>query len=255
MEGRAVEVDVVEFEEGPEERGLPAYLAEFIGTFLLVLFICMVIAVASGLRVNDFAVIGLVHFLVLAMLVYTLGGTSGAHFNPAVTMTLAGLRKISGVDAAIYILLQLAGAVAAALVCKALLLDEGAAVNYGAATVSDFLSGRALAGLSCEVIGTFVLMWAIMGTAVNPRGEANFAGLVIGGTLGFAVMVFASLDGASFNPARWFGPALVSGTWTDAWVYIVGPIIGALLAGFVYRTIVIDPQAREGEAPIDTLPG
>ena len=255
MEGRAVEVDVVEFEERPEERGLPAYLAEFIGTFVLVLFICMVICVASGLRVSDFAVIGLVHFLTLSMLVYTLGGSSGAHFNPAVTVALAGLRKISGVDAAIYILLQLAAAVAAALVCKALLLDEGAAVNYGAATVSDFLSGRALAGLSCEVIGTFVLMWAIMGTAVNPRGDANFAGLVIGGTLGFAVMVFAPLDGASLNPARWFGPALVSGTWTDAWIYIVGPIIGALLAGFAYRTIVIEPQASEGEAPIDTLPG
>ena len=74
-----------------EERGTPAYVAEFIGTFFLVLFVCMVVTLnsAGGLGVTDFAVIGLVHAFVLAMLVYTLGGTSGAHFNPAVTASLA----------------------------------------------------------------------------------------------------------------------------------------------------------------------
>ena len=110
-----------------EERGTPAYVAEFIGTFFLVLFVCLVVTLnsAGGLGVTDFAVIGLVHAFVLAMLVYTLGGTSGAHFNPAVTAALAALRKITLIDATIYWLVQLAGAVAAALVTKLLLLDEG----------------------------------------------------------------------------------------------------------------------------------
>jgi MIP family channel proteins len=240
-------------EEVLEERGVPAYLAEFLGTFMLVFWICMVVSVANGLRVTDYAVIGLVHFLLLAMLVYTLGHTSGAHFNPAVTSALLALRKISPVDAVVYILLQLAGAVLGALLCKGLLLDEGSAVNYGATTVSDFLNGKAFPGLIAETVATFALMWAIMGTAVNPRGQRNWAGLVIGGTLGFAVMVMAPLTGGSLNPARSFGPALVSGTWTDFWIYIVGPIVGAVLAALAYDTIVIKPEHRIAQRPIDKL--
>ena len=125
-----------------EERGTPAYVAEFIGTFFLVLFVCMIVSLnsAGGLGVTDYAVIGLVHAFVLAMLVYTLGGTSGAHFNPAVTAALAALRKITLIDAVIYWLVQLAGAVAAALVTKLLLLDEGRGANYGATSISKLLS-------------------------------------------------------------------------------------------------------------------
>jgi glycerol uptake facilitator protein len=238
-----------------EERGTPAYVAEFIGTFFLVLFICMVVSVNSkaGLGFTDFAVIGLVHAFVLSMLIYTLGGTSGAHFNPAVTATLAALRKITFVDAVIYWLVQLSGAVAAALVTKVLLLDEGKGVNYGATTISNALNGKALAGLLAEAIGTFVLMWAIMGTAVNPRGERAWAGWVIGGTLGMAVMVIAPLTGAGFNPARSFGPAIVANEFSDFWVYIVGPVLGALLAGFTYKLVVLDPADRAGDRPIDKL--
>jgi MIP family channel proteins len=239
-----------------EERSTPAYVAEFVGTFFLVLFICMIVSINSpgGLQFIDFSVIGLVHAFILATLVYTLGGTSGAHFNPAVTAALAGLRKISPLDAVIYWLVQLSGAVAAALVTKLLLLDEGKSVNYGATTVSEkFLQGRALSGLLCEIIGTFVLMWAIMGVAVNPRGERGWAGWVIGIALGVGVMVFAPLDGAGFNPARWFGPAVVSGEFADWWIYIVGPVVGALLAGFGYKSLVLDTHGRVGEAPIETL--
>jgi MIP family channel proteins len=241
-----------------EERGTPAYVAEFLGTFLLVLFVCSVVSVNSegGLQFTDFAVIGLVHVFVLALLVYSLGNTSGAHFNPAVTVALTALRKIAPLDALIYILVQLAGAVAGALVTKVLLDDEGDAVNYGATTVSEkFLQGKPLGGLLVEVIGTFVLMWAIMAFAVNPRGERNLAGLGIGMSLGLAVMVFAPLDGAGFNPARSFGPAIVSGEFADFWVYVVGPLIGALVAAFGYVYLVLDPQDRVAEAPIETLPG
>ena len=245
-------------DEGLEERGTPAYVAEFLGTFFLVLLICMVISVHStgGLEVRDFAVIGLVHAFALAMLVYTLGGTSGAHFNPAVTGALLALRRINPADAAVYLLVQLSGGIAAALVTKLLLLDEGSVedANYGAVLVSEqFLQGKALPGLLVEIIGTFLLMWAIMGCAVNPRGERAWAGWVIGITLGLVVMVFAPLDGAGFNPARWFGPAIVSGEFSDFWIYIVGPFIGAVAAAFAYRALVLDPADRLPRRPIDTL--
>jgi len=259
-EGKVLEIGVA-VREVTEERGVAAYAAEFVGTFLLVLFICLILTVAAALQgpdfvgfgAADFVLIGLLHFLVLAMLIYTLGGTSGAHFNPAVTATLAAQRKITPIDSVIYVLLQLSGAVAGALVCKALLTDEVGAVDNGATAVNDALITN-FGGFVFEVIGTFVLMWAIMGVAVNPRGHAEWAGLVIGGTLGFAVMTIGPLTGAGFNPARWFGPALVDGQWEQAWLYILGPIVGALAAGFGYKAIVLDSQLAPSDRPIDKLP-
>ena len=194
--------------------------------------------------------------LIIMVMIAATGHLSGAHFNPAVTAALTALRKISPLDALIYVLVQLAGAVAGALVTKVLLDDEGDAVNYGATTVSEkFLQGKPLGGLLVEVIGTFVLMWAIMTFAVNQRGLRDWAGLGIGMALGLAVMVFAPLDGAGFNPARSFGPAIVSGEFGDFWVYVVGPLLGALAAAFAYVFLVLEPQEREARAPIDTLPG
>jgi MIP family channel proteins len=238
-----------------ERREWPAFVAEFIGTFLLVFFVCTTVSLntADPVEAPDLAVIGLVHAFVLAMLVYTLGGTSGAHFNPAVTAVLAALRKITPGDAAVYVLVQLAAAIAGALVVKLLLLDEGAPSNYGATTVTDLVEGKALAGLLAEIIGTFVLVWAIMGALVNPRGDRNWAGLVIGITLGFAVMAIAPISGAGVNPARSFGPALVASEWSDFWIYVIGPVVGALLAGFGYRFTVLEPLDRAERRPVDTL--
>ncbi len=243
-----------------EQQAPTAYAAEFIGTFLLVAFIGLILSVQSpgGLGYREFAVVGLLHAFVLTMLIATLGGASGAHFNPAVTITLAALRKISPVDAAVYIAVQLAGAVAAALVVKAMLIDPADAVNYGATGVNDkFVSGNGGAFVA-ELLGTFVLMWAIMGMAVNPRGDRNWAPYVIGATLGFAVMAVGPITGAGLNPARAFGPALVSGEFGGAgsflFVYVLGPIVGALLAGVAYSAIVLRPQGfGEGVRPIDKL--
>jgi MIP family channel proteins len=222
------------------------------------LFVCSVVSVnsAGGLGFTDYAVIGLVHVFVLAGMIYALGSTSGAHFNPAVTLALAVKRKIAWLVVLIYWLVQLAGAVAAALVTKLLLLDEGRAVDYGATTVSEkFLQGKPLGALLVEVIGTFILMWAIMTFAVNPRGERDWAGLGIGMSLGLGVVVFAPLDGAGFNPARSFGPAIVAGEFGDFWVYVVGPAIGAILAALAYTFVVLEPHERQARAPIETLPG
>jgi MIP family channel proteins len=241
----------------PEDPAAPAYVAEAIGTFLLVLFIALYLTVSTqvvGARAGGFSLasLALLHFLLLSVLVYTLGGTSGAHFNPAVTLALLTHRKISPPGAGGYIAAQVVGATLGALVCRLILTDEGAAVSYGATLVNhDAIT--VFGGLVCELIGTFVLMWAIMGTAVNPRGEKAWAGFVIGGALGFGVMVFGPLTGAGFNPARSLGPAIVSGDFDNFWIYLVGPIAGALLAAFGYRALELDPKDRAEQRPVDTL--
>jgi MIP family channel proteins len=238
-----------------QDRGPAAYLAEFIGTLMLVFFICAVVSLygpepspANPNPFIDFSVIGLVHVLVLFVLIQTLAVVSGAHVNPAVTAAMTALRQIKVADAGIYILAQLAGAVAGALLVKAILLDEGEAENFGAPAVTDLLEGANFGGMVVEAIGTFFLVWAIIGVAVNPRATAEWAGLAIGGALGMGVMVLAPLTGAGFNPARSFGPALVSGEWGGAdtflLVYVVGPVVGALVAAILYFYIFIAPGKK-----------
>jgi glycerol uptake facilitator protein len=235
-----------------QDRGPAAYIAEFLGTLLLVFFITAVVSLYVSTNPQsfiDFSVIGLVHAFVLFGLVQTLGLVSGAHFNPAVTCALAALRQIKLPDAVIYIVAQLAGGVAGALITKALLLDEGKGVNYGATVVSDRLNGDILPGMVAEALGAFFLVWVIVGVAVNPRATKEWAALAIGAALGMGVMVMAPLTGAGFNPARSFGPAIVSGEWGGAdhflLVYVAGPVVGALVAAFLYLVIIETPGKRE----------
>jgi MIP family channel proteins len=199
----------------------------------------------------DFSVIGIVHVFLLFMLVQTLAIVSGAHFNPAITAALAAIRQIRLIDAAIYIVVQLAGGVLGALVTKAILKPDNfanaKAVAYGSPTVSDALGGGTGLGMLVEGIGTFFLVWAVVGVAVNPRAAREWAGLVIGGTLGLIVMVGAPLTGGSFNPARAFGPSLVAGgesAGTFLLVYVIAPVIGALLAAFLYFQLFILPGKK-----------
>jgi glycerol uptake facilitator len=234
------------------DRGPAAYIAEFIGTLLLVFFITAVVSLyltPNPAAFKDFSVIGLVHVFLLFGLIQTLGLISGAHFNPAVTVVMTALRQIKPPDALIYIVAQLAGAVAGTLLTKALLEDEGRAVNYGATVVSAQLNGNIFPGMVVEALGTFFLVWVIVGVAVNPRATKEWAALAIGAALGMAVMVLAPLTGAGFNPARSFGPAIVSGEWNGGAVdflvvYVAGPIIGALVAGLAYQHLVIAPGQK-----------
>jgi MIP family channel proteins len=226
-----------------EARGATAYVAEGIGTFLLVFFICAVLSVGSaGSLQLDIAGLGLLHALTLGVLVYALAASSGAHFNPAVTVGQLAVGQIRRGDAAAYIIFQLVGGVLAALLVMLLFNDAGASANYGATAIDPQVidGGSAWLGLIAEAVGTFMLMWAVMAVAVNPRGEKHFAGLVIGGALGLAVMVVGPATGAGLNPARWFGPALASGTYADFWIFILGPVIGALLAAVGYRKLVLE---------------
>ncbi|HEX6653470.1 MAG TPA: aquaporin [Thermoleophilaceae bacterium] len=238
-----------------QDRGPAAYIAEFIGTLLLVFFVTAVVSlyVSTPTQQNpnpfiDFSVVGLVHVFLLFGLIQTLAVISGAHFNPAVTAAMAALRQINLIDSAIYVIAQLAGGVAGALLTKALLLDEGKGVNYGAVAVSSRIDGAILPGMAVEAIGTFFLVWVIFGVAVNPRATKEWAALAIGAALGMAVMVLAPLTGAGFNPARAFGPAIVSGEFGGAdnflLVYVLAPVVGALVAGFAYFNLAIAPGKR-----------
>jgi MIP family channel proteins len=244
-----------------EQRSPAAYVAEFIGTFALVFFVTSAVVLfvtPGGGGGSDFAVIGLVHVLVLFMIVQSVGSVSGAHVNPAVTVALAALRKIRINDAVVYILLQLSGGVAGALVTKFILSDRvadgsatpgGPSAEVGTPALNDNLLGGVAQGAVLEGIGAFFLVWAVVSVAVNPRAARDWAGLVIGGTLGLIVMVGGPLTGGSFNPARWFGPALVSGQWDDAWVYIVGPLVGAVLAGFAYWYLFVEAGPFRAATP------
>jgi MIP family channel proteins len=238
-----------------QDRGLAAYIAELVGTLLLVFFVTSVVAlyVATGQNAqfgSDFAVVGLTHFLLLFALIISVGVASGGHFNPAVTAAFIALRRIDPIDGLVYILAQLSGGVLGALLTKAFLLDEGRASDYGTPKISDILGGP-FQGFLVEGVGAFILVLTILSVALNPEIR-RWAALAAGGALGMIVMVLGPLTGGSFNPARWFGPALVGNHFSDAWAYIFGPLVGAAIAVAVYR-FVIEPASGAVQEMADTV--
>jgi glycerol uptake facilitator len=253
-----------------QDRGLAAYISELVGTFFLVFVIGTVVTlyVASGSNVqfgSDFAVVGLTQGLVLFMLIQVLGGVSGAHLNPAVTTAAAVLKRIDPVDAVVYILAQLSGGVLGALLVRGLFLDEGRAGDYGAGHIA--LVGGNFQGAIVEAIGAFLIVLAVVAVALNTRAWRDWAPLTIGLTFAFCVMVFGPVTGGSFNPARWFGPALISGEWGGVWPYVVGPIVGALLAAAFYRFVIVAGEIEDvvvqdsagrtasGKVQVEKVPG
>src|SRR5437762_2637690 len=193
---------------------------------------------------QDWAVVGLVHAFVLFALIQTLALISGAHFNPAITLGLTAIRQIRVVDSAVYIVMQLAGGTLGALFTKALVTDIGKGVNYGAPGLNTGRVGTTLGGMGAEAIGTFLLVWAVVGVAINPAGLKDWSGLAIGATLGFVVMIIGPLTGGSVNPARAFGPSIVAhhfdgsaGRWLL--LYVLAPGVGALLAASGYFWLFI----------------
>jgi aquaporin NIP len=223
-----------------EEKGPAAYLAEFVGTLVLVLAITGFVSASVFSTRLDLLGLAVVHGLALMAIVNTIGSISGAHVNPAVTLALLSIRKITGRDAGFYILAQMLGGVVGAFLAKEFFLGRGSLVNYGTPGINDAMlqGGSVWLALLAEAIGAFLIVWAVMGTAVNPNAPKGVAGAAIGGALALGVLIFGPATGASFNPARWFGPALLSGQWNDAWVYIVAPILGAVGAAFLYLSVM-----------------
>jgi len=238
-----------------QDRGLAAYIAELIGTLLLVFFITMVVSlyVATGANSqfgSDYAVVGLAHWLVLFALIISIGVASGGHFNPAITTAFIALRRIDPIDGLVYILAQLSGGVLGALLTKAFILDEGRASDYGTPKITPLLGGG-FQGFLVAGIGTFLLVTAVLAVALNPEIR-RWAALAVGGALGMLVMVLGPLDGGSFNPARWFGPALVGNSFNNELAYIFGPVAGALVAAGVYK-FIIEPSSGPVQGMADTV--
>lgn len=238
-----------------QDRGLAAYIAELLGTLFLTFVVGTVVTLfvassADAQTGSDFAVVGLVHALALFGLTVVFGVVSGGHFNPAVTLAAAIQKRIDPVDAVVYMLAQLSGGVLGALLCKGILLDEGRALGYGNAEVSGLLGGN-FQGFIVEGLGAFLLVLVILAVAMNPRARQEWAPLAIGTTLGFVVMIFGPLTGASVNPARWFGPALIGDKLegADLVPFVLGPLVGALLAVAVYRFVIAGPQYATGPEP------
>lgn len=223
-----------------------AYLAEFLGTF----FLCFagIAAILSGTPAvgagGGLVAIALAHGLALSVAVNAFGGISGAHFNPSITIGMAVTQRIGPAAAGVYIVVQLLGAIAASLVCRAIFPVEAVRQGLlGLPLPQAWVSTGAL--LLAEIVMTFLLMLAIYGTAIDDRGRAvKIGGFGIGLTVTFNILAAGAITGASMNPARSFGPALVTGIWSFHIFYWIGPIIGATLAALLYDRVLLDRGAR-----------
>ncbi|SDN36377.1 aquaporin Z [Paenibacillus sp. yr247] len=205
-------------------------IAEFIGTYFLVF-------AGPGAMVIDDITKSITHVgvaitfgLVIMALIYTFGHISGAHFNPAVTIGFLVRGDISLRDSIYYMVTQFAGALFASLTT---LLLFGNVANLGA-TLPSSSEGQSF---TLEFILTFVLMMVILGSAVHGKAIKELAGVAIGGTVGLMAMFAGPICGASMNPARSLGPAIVSGTTQHLWLYLVATVLGAVSASLVYKTI------------------
>ena len=186
----------------------------------------------------DYAGLGIVALafgLVVALVIYAVGTTSGAHINPAVTVALAAARRFRWAEVAPYVVAQLLGAFAGALLIVAYVGSR--ATDLGSVGLTSLGVGvTGLQGIVAEALGTFLLVFTIMAVAVDERAPAGWAGLLIGLAVATEIMLIGPFTGGSVNPARSFGPYVVnqlfggSTPWSEFYVYIVGPLVGGVRA-------------------------
>jgi len=220
--------------------------AEFIGTFALVFFGAGSICADQFLHgAGSLGLLGIAvaHGLAIAIMVSALGHVSGGHFNPAITIGFWVTKRVSTLDVVLYWTAQLAGAIVAALLLKALVPEETwCAVALGTpALVRDF---SRLSAMILEAITTFFLVLVVFATAVDEKGTfRSIAGFGIGLTITLGIMVAGPFTGAALNPARAFGPALASSHWASQGVYWVGPLAGGFLAALLYDSLFLKKPA------------
>jgi MIP family channel proteins len=203
--------------------------AEFLGTFTLIFLGAG--AIVSGKA--DLQGVAFAHGLAIFVMVSAFAGISGAHFNPAVSAAMLATKRITIQEFIYFVAAQLVGAAVASLTLNYI---YGNSNGYGLPTIS---SGTATgSGLLAEILGTALLAFVIFGVAVDKRSVASsHPGLPIGLTITAVILSVGPITGAALNPARWFGPALVSGNWSNSWLYIVGPIVGAVIAAVSYQAV------------------
>ena len=223
-------------------------LAEFVGTFALIFIGAGSIMTMAQWDPTGGALVGIAaaHGFVIAVMVSALGHISGGHFNPAVSTALLVTRKIKPLDWAAYVVVQLIGATVAALALT-VLYDTVVKDATGLGTPSLAAGHTSGQGLLLEGILTFFLVFTVFAVAVDGRGAFKIvAGLPIGFVIFFDILMGGPLTGGAMNPARWFGPALVSGNWSNGWLYIVGPVVGGIIAALLYDVMIL---RRKDAAP------
>jgi MIP family channel proteins len=193
--------------------------------------------------------IALAHGLALSIAVNNFGGISGAHFNPAVTLGMLVTGRIKPALAILYIVAQLLGASIAALTCREIFPME--AINAGMLGIPLPAAWASTGTIFCvEFVLTFLLVTSVFGTAVDERGKTvKIGGFGIGLTVAFDILAGGPITGASMNPARSFGPALVMGHWEWHWLYWVAPVLGGMAAALFYHTFLLvtpdEPPVKE----------
>lgn len=216
-------------------------LAEFIGTFALVFAGCGTVMVAERFPGSlSIGAVPVVFGLVVAAMIYAVGHISGAHFNPAVTAAFAVARHFPARQVAIYWIAQFAGAFTA-IALLAFLLPPG--MSFGAtlpmiAPIKAFL---------WEAVLTFFLMFVIIAVATDTRSEGTMAGAAIGATVMLCAFMGGPVTGASMNPARSLAPAVFQGQLDVFWIYLIGPMIGAVTAAILYEAIRCEPTDKDSK--------
>ncbi len=219
---------------------LRTLVAEAIGTFGIVFAGCGSIMVASRFGVVGAGVIiPAVFGLIVAVMIYALGHLSGAHFNPAVTLAFATARHFPVGRLLPYWVAQCLGAVIAMFLLT-LLLPAG--LEFGA-TIPKVTAFQAL---GWEFILTFFLMFVVMSVATDTRAVGTMAGVAVGGTVALAAYLGGPVTGASLNPARSLAPAIWHGNWGIFWVYVAGPMLGAVSAALLYEWIRGSKTSEDG---------
>ena len=220
-------------------KDLKKYIAEFIGTFVLVLFACGTAAVVGCSSENGtgYLLTALAFGLVIVAMAYSIGNVSGCHINPAVSIAMLVSGKLSVKDFIGYVVAQFLGAIAGAAVLMAFVgKDSGLGANA-------LYNGSVISSLLIEVILTFVFVIAILGVT-SKLENSSVSGIVIGLTLALVHILGISFTGTSVNPARSFGPALFVGgeALSSVWVFIVAPLVGGVLAALVYKFLTAEEK-------------
>jgi MIP family channel proteins len=206
-------------------------VCEFIGTYCLVLLGCGAMAVDGQTGALTHVGVASVWGLIVMTMIYSIGDLSGAHLNPAVSITFAAVGRFPAKDAVAYTIMQCVGATAAALSIRAVL---GIGEDQLGATMTILPPAAAW---SVEVMMTAILMWVIMGVSTGAKEKSITAGLAVGAVIAMEALVAGPLTKASMNPARSLGPALASGYLQHLWLYLSAPIAGALIGGWGYRLV------------------
>ncbi|CAF2227057.1 aquaporin NIP3-1 isoform X1 [Brassica napus] len=211
-------------------------IGEFVGTFSLIFAGCAAIVVNDTYgKAVTLPGIALVWGLTVMVMIYSIGHVSGAHFNPAVSIAFASSRKFPFKQVPGYIAAQLLGSTLAAEALRLVFhLDDNVCSLKGDIYVGTYPSSSNTATFVMEFITTFNLMFVISAVATDKRANGSFAGIAIGATVVLDILFCGPISGASMNPARSLGPALIWGCYKDLWLYIVSPVIGALTGAWTY---------------------